>query len=96
MSVITNCQAYSLLGTQWKYIGNGYKGNRNPVFSSETLKGIARENEKSVAQVVLRWALQGLEIGILPSSSKKHRIQENMELDFELDPAALALIDHIK
>merc|ERR1712154_213198 len=60
-------QAYSLLGTQWKYVGNGYHGNRDPVFTNKVLQNIAGKYAgKSVAQIVLKWALQR-KIGILPS-----------------------------
>ena len=89
-------QAYSLLGTQWKYIGDGYRGNKDPVFTSKTLQDIAANHEgKSVAQIVLKWALQS-EIGILPSSSKKQRIEANIELfDFELSEDEMQRIDQI-
>ncbi len=90
-------QAYSLLGTQWKYIGNGYHGNNDPVFTNKKLKQIANKyNGKSVAQIVLRWALQN-KIAILPSSSKENRIKENMNIfDFELTQNDMKVIDEIE
>ena len=90
-------QAYSTLGTQWKYIGSGYRGNKDPIFTNKNLKEIATRYEgKSVAQIVLRWALQN-KIAILPSSTKEARVKENNQLfDFELSDQDLLNIDQIE
>jgi len=60
------------------------------------LVDIAKAHGKSLAQVVLRWHLQE-GIIIFPKSSKKERLQENLDVfDFELtsdDMAAIAAMD---
>jgi len=60
------------------------------------LAGIATAHGKSLAQIVLRWHLQE-GIIIFPKSSKKERLQENLDVfDFELtkdDMAAIAAMD---
>jgi len=60
------------------------------------LADIAKAHGKSLAQVVLRWHLQE-GIIIFPKSSKKERLQENLDVfDFELtsdDMAAIAAMD---
>ncbi len=60
------------------------------------LADITKAHGKSLAQVVLRWHLQE-GIIIFPKSSKKERLQENLDVfDFELtsdDMAAIAAMD---
>ncbi len=54
------------------------------LFENETLLQIANKQNKSIAQVVLRWHLQN-GVVIIPKSIKEHRIQENANIfDFEL------------
>ncbi len=72
--------AYSTLGTQW---GSG----KNPVLGSPVLQRIGRQvGGRSAAQVALRWALQqGL--AVLPRSSNRERIAQNLVLyDWGLGP----------
>ncbi|KAJ1635661.1 NADP-dependent oxidoreductase domain-containing protein, partial [Pavlovales sp. CCMP2436] len=81
-------QAYSTLGTQ-------HRTGANPVLSSALLARIAADNGRSVAQVVLRWALSR-GAAVLPRSSNPARMRENLHLfDFELSPAELAQIDSL-
>lgn len=72
--------AYSTLGTQWG-------GGKNPVLASPELQRIGRQaGGRSAAQVALRWALQqGLVV--LPRSSNRERIAQNLALyDWRLSP----------
>ena len=60
------------------------------------LSDIATAHGKSIAQVVLRWHLQE-GIIVFPKSSKRERLQENLDVfDFELsadDMSAIAAMD---
>ncbi|WP_214746289.1 aldo/keto reductase [Exiguobacterium sp. s189] len=63
------------------------------LFEQPTLVTIAKEVERSVAQVILRWHLQTGWV-IIPKSVKSHRIEENFSLhDFELSKEQMERID---
>lgn len=63
------------------------------LFEEPTLVTIAKEVERSVAQVILRWHLQTGWV-IIPKSIKSHRIEENFSLhDFELSKDQMERID---
>ncbi|MDA5559249.1 aldo/keto reductase [Exiguobacterium sp. MMG028] len=63
------------------------------LFEEPTLVTIAKEVERSVAQVMLRWHLQTGWV-IIPKSVKSHRIEENFSLhDFELNEDQMERID---
>ena len=57
---------------------------KNYIFKNEILKSIARNHNKSVAQVILRWLTQRGIVAI-PKSVRKERMEENFAIfDFEL------------
>nr|WP_314499112.1 aldo/keto reductase [uncultured Chryseobacterium sp.] len=57
---------------------------KNDIFKNETLTSIAAKNNKSVAQVILRWLTQRGIVAI-PKSVRKERMAENFDIfDFEL------------
>ncbi|MBK0368686.1 aldo/keto reductase [Flavobacterium agrisoli] len=57
---------------------------KNDMFTNKLLVSIAEKYNKSVAQVILRWLVQGGVVAI-PKSVKKERIIENINIfDFEL------------
>ncbi|WP_214817168.1 aldo/keto reductase [Exiguobacterium sp. s59] len=63
------------------------------LFEEPMLVEIAKEVERSVAQVILRWHLQTGWV-IIPKSVKSHRIEENFNLyDFELSDEQMKRID---
>ncbi len=85
-------------GTQlmaWAPFGEGIK----PVFTNETLKGIASKYHKTVAQVVLRFLIQR-GIVVIPKSTHKERMIENFNVfDFTLsnvDMNAIYALDENK
>ena len=69
---------------------------KNNFFHYPTLAGIGAKHNKSVAQVALRWLIQSGVI-IIPKSSRKERMAENLNIfDFELDAddmSAIAMLD---
>lgn len=57
---------------------------KNNMFTNEVLTGIAKEHNKSVAQVVLRWLIQR-DVVVIPKSVRRERMDENFNVfDFEL------------
>jgi 2,5-diketo-D-gluconate reductase A len=59
---------------------------KNNIFHNEALLSIARQYNKSIAQVILRWLTQR-GIIVIPKSVHKERIVENFSIfDFELLP----------
>ncbi|WP_214699307.1 MULTISPECIES: aldo/keto reductase [unclassified Exiguobacterium] len=63
------------------------------LFEEPTLLEVAKEVERSVAQMILRWHLQTGWV-IIPKSIKPHRIEENFSLyDFELSEEQMNRID---
>lgn len=79
-------QAYSSLGA-----ADGV----NAILSEPVINDIARQHNKTAAQVALRWALQ-LGICILPKSSSAERIKENLQLfDFELSDKQVSAISKL-
>lgn len=69
---------------------------RNNIFQNEVLQAIAARNQKTIAQVILRWHVQR-EIIVIPKSVRKERIADNFDIfDFELSQAdmdAIATLD---
>lgn len=59
---------------------------------NQTLRALAEKYRKSVAQILLRWALQK-DIIVIPKTQSKERIHENMSLyDFVLTDEDMALL----
>lgn len=57
---------------------------KNDIFKNETLTSIASKNNKSVAQVILRWLTKRGVVAI-PKSVRKERMAENFDIfDFKL------------
>lgn len=61
--------SYSTLGTQHRNVPE------NPVLTSTVVAHIAEKHSRSVAEVVLSWALQN-DMSVIPRSSKKGHIEE--------------------
>jgi diketogulonate reductase-like aldo/keto reductase len=86
---------HGILTQAWSPIGGvtTYTPGQQSVLDNDTLKGIASETGKSVAQVLLRWHLQEGRSAI-PKSTKAARIAENFDVfDFELTADQLTAID---
>jgi len=69
---------------------------KNNIFHNELLASISKKNNKTIAQVILRWLTQRGIIAI-PKSVRKERMEENFNsLDFELsaeDMEAIKTLD---
>ena len=70
------------------------EGNNN-VFKNELLEQIARKQNKTTAQIMLRWLIQR-NIPVIPKSSHKERIISNFDIfDFKLDEEDLLNIQKL-
>ncbi len=59
---------------------------KNNIFGNESLAGIAKAHDKSVAQVILRWLTQRGLVAI-PKSTRRERMLENFDVfSFSLSP----------
>jgi len=69
---------------------------RNRRLDDPTVAEIARAEERTPAQVLIRWGLQHGVIEI-PKSIRRERIQENSRVfEFELSPAEMARLDALR
>ncbi|XP_035666205.1 uncharacterized protein LOC118409349 isoform X1 [Branchiostoma floridae] len=85
-------QGYSTFGTQWMYMRQGQE--RNPVLTNPFLMKLSETLDASVANIVLRWALQK-DVVVIPRSVNTEHIQNNMEvLDLELSEKTVSDIDN--
>lgn len=68
---------------------------KNDIFKNEILTSIAVKNNKSVAQVILRWLTQRGVVAI-PKSVRKERMAENFDIfDFELSADEMQAISNL-
>ena len=66
---------------------------RGAVLDEVTLKEIAEEHDRTIAQVALRWLIQQERVAAIPKSSTPRRREENAQIfDFTLTSAEMARI----
>lgn len=81
------CQANNIAITAWSPLGRG------KVLQDETIRQIGEQYNKTTAQTIIRWHLQGNHI-VIPKSVTPSRIVENAQVfDFELTAEDMARID---
>ncbi|MBT0770135.1 aldo/keto reductase [Kineosporia sp. J2-2] len=89
---------HGILTQAWSPIGGitfypGWGEERVSVMDDETIAAVAKEHDRSPAQVMLRWHLQQGRSAI-PKSTNPERIAQNFAVfDFELSAGELARID---
>ncbi|MFC8230348.1 aldo/keto reductase [Streptomyces sp. NPDC057287] len=92
---------HGVLNQAWSPIGGitfypGYGEHRTSVLEDPAVTRIAETHGKSPAQVLLRWGLQQGR-SVIPKSTKRHRIAENIEVfDFDLTSDELAALDALE
>ena len=83
---------YNIVPQAWAPFAEGMNG----MFANPTLKHIAEEHGKTVAQVILRWNVQR-GVGIIPKSVHRNRMEENLDIwNFKLsedDMLQIATLD---
>lgn len=76
-------QAYSSLG-----------GTGNPdLLTDHRVETIAKKLDKTPAQVLLKWPLQQ-NIAIIPKARSRARIQENIDLDFQIPQSDMEILNN--
>lgn len=86
---------HGIITQAWSPIGGitSYRGNGKSAFDEPVLLDIAKQFDKSAAQVMLRWGLQHGR-SVIPKSTRPERIAENFAVfDFELDAVQMSAID---
>ncbi|OBZ79529.1 putative NAD(P)H-dependent D-xylose reductase xyl1 [Grifola frondosa] len=83
--------AYSSFGPQSYVELDGHK-NAKSLLEHDVVSTIAKKNQKTTAQVLLRWALQQ-GIAVIPKSNNHHRLVQNLaSADFTLTDADMQAI----
>jgi len=96
-ALVKYCQANGIVITAYSPLGSPsydalfpYTGPN--LLEMEEITGIARAHGKTAAQVLLRWNVQRGCV-VIPKSTKRERLQQNMDLfDFMLSEAEMAAI----
>ncbi|MFJ2263691.1 aldo/keto reductase [Streptomyces sp. NPDC087844] len=93
--------AHGILNQAWSPIGGitfypGYGEHRKSILEDPAVTRVAAAHGKSPAQVLLRWGLQQGR-SVIPKSTKRHRIAENIDVfDFELAADEMAALDALE
>ncbi len=93
--------AHGILSQAWSPIGGitfypGYGDHRRSVLEDPAVTRIAEAHGKSPAQVLLRWGIQQGR-SVIPKSTKRHRIAQNIDVfDFDLTAAELSALDALE
>lgn len=83
------CKGKGIVVESWSPLARGH------VFGNETLQSVARDHNKSISQICLRWIIQQGVVAI-PKSSTPERIQENIGIfDFNLTEAEMTAINNL-
>ncbi len=78
--VVELCRENDIAVTAYSPLGHG------DLLDNPTLKGIAEEVDRTVAQVCIRWLLQQ-EMIVIPKGSSEEHLRENMQVfDFHISP----------
>ncbi|ALV30932.1 oxidoreductase [Streptomyces sp. CdTB01] len=100
-SVLDFDDAHGILNQAWSPIGGitfypGYGEDRRNVLEDPAVTAIADAHGKSPAQVLLRWGIQQGR-SVIPKSTKRHRIAENIDVfDFDLTADELTALDALE
>jgi diketogulonate reductase-like aldo/keto reductase len=91
--VVKHIQELDIVVEGWYPLGG--RGHQTELLNDETLLKIAKNHNKSVAQVILRWDYQNGVI-VIPGSSNPEHIKENISIfDFELTEDEMKQIEEL-
>ncbi|ANU23938.1 aldo/keto reductase [Planococcus donghaensis] len=83
------CETNDIAVTSWSPLARGR------LLEDPVLLEIAKQHNKSIAQVIIRWHLQS-DLIVIPKSVKPSRIQENAHVfDFSLSQEEMKMIDEL-
>ncbi len=84
------CEKHNIYVESWSPLNQG-----GAVLNDDIVKQIAEQNEKTPAQVIIRWHLQSGS-SVIPKSVTPSRIEENFDVfEFELSPKDMEKISEI-
>ena len=66
-----------------------------PLTKNLQVRAVAQELDKTPAQILLKWARQK-GYNILPKSKNKTRMEQNLQLDFMLQPRHMTMLDALE
>ena len=89
---VAYCQKHNIAVTAWSSLA-GTTMQSAKAFTVETIKAIADKNSISVAQVLLRWAVQKGLVVIPGTSNPKHMAENLAVYSFELSSSDMSAID---
>jgi diketogulonate reductase-like aldo/keto reductase len=92
------CEEHGIHFVSYSTLGTQHGGSTNPVLGSSTIQELSAKHGRSVAEVVLSWALQR-NMSVIPRSSKQQHIAELANLLHSepfLDEYDLMKIDAMK
>lgn len=94
VNLVEFCRHYDISMTAYSPLGSPGLKQKGPVLLEDIdLKSIAKKHRRTVAQIVLRWALQRGTIPI-PKSTNTGRLDENFDVfDFSLSESEMRLIN---
>lgn len=72
----------------------GLAVNNNSLIEDPIIKDISKQYQASPAQVLLTWAIEK-GVAVIPKSTNQNRIIENIEINFNLSPKDISLIDSL-
>lgn len=88
------CQKKNISVTCYNSLGGLFqKAEAN---TAEVLQGIAKKHNRSIAQIMLRWALH-MNAGVIPGTGNPKHMRENLSIyEFELSPEDIKAIDVLR
>ena len=94
LKVVPYIQSHGIMMEGWYPLGG--RGHQSELLADEVLVDIAKNHQKSVAQVILRWNIQRQVIAI-PGSSHPDHIKENISIfDFKLTDEEMSRITKLE
>ena len=84
------CQANNIHTTAYTSLGRAH----DDLFKEPSVAKVAEATKRTPGQVLLRWGIQK-GYSVIPKSVNEQRIRENIELDFELSPGQMKMLDEI-
>ena len=83
------CKANNIHTTAYTSLGRAHDDLLEP-----SVAKVAEATKRTPGQVLLRWGIQK-GYSVIPKSVNEQRIRENIELDFELSPGQMKMLDEI-
>ncbi|KAG9664435.1 hypothetical protein KCU64_g665, partial [Aureobasidium melanogenum] len=77
--LVPDCESKGIHVMSWSTMGGERSGETNPLHTHELFKDVAQEHQCSTGVVALSWAVQR-GVTVIPKSSSKVRIEENIKL----------------